>query len=70
MVEVFRTNITSESDAHRLKDDLSKRFPKAFVHFDLEDCDRVMKVIADEKELSLIPVELNKQGFICAPLED
>ena len=70
MVEVYRTNVQFESDASRLKEELCKLFPNAFIHFDLEDCDRILKASAEFRTIEQIPERLSALGFECSPLED
>ncbi|MCH7409431.1 hypothetical protein MM239_08500 [Belliella sp. DSM 111904] len=44
MVEVFATNIYSLGQAKSLEVTIAKRFPTYIVNFDLEDCDRILRV--------------------------
>ena len=43
-VEVFKTNVQKEEEANTLSLALSNHFPALDVHFDLEDCDRILRV--------------------------
>jgi hypothetical protein len=44
MVEVFRTNVEDEDHAALLIVEIQKAFPAYFANFDLEDCDRILRV--------------------------
>jgi hypothetical protein len=46
MVEVFKTNVTSNQQAQHLVDLLEDYFAGYKVNFDLEDCDRILRVEA------------------------
>lgn len=43
-IEVFKTNISSTSEATRLKAALLLHFPECSINFDLEDCDRILRM--------------------------
>jgi hypothetical protein len=44
MVEVFKTNVTSNHQAEQLVSLLEDYFAGYKVNFDLEDCDRILRV--------------------------
>lgn len=46
MVEVFKTNVYNLKEARRLTKSLSKLSRAYMVNFDLEDCDKVLRVEA------------------------
>jgi hypothetical protein len=46
MVEVFKTNVTSNHQAKQLVNLLEDSFAGYKVNFDLEDCDRILRVEA------------------------
>lgn len=43
-VEVFKTNVSTRKYADRLVDKIHKTFSKYSANFDLEDCDRILRV--------------------------
>jgi hypothetical protein len=43
-VEVFKTNVQNEVDAERLIQKISQFFPTLRINFDLDDCDRILRV--------------------------
>lgn len=59
MVEIFRTNVTDPHHARRLKDLIIRNFSHYEANFDLEDCDRILRIkstkgnVQSEKIISL-----------------
>jgi hypothetical protein len=43
-VEVFKTNVDNEQSAFEIIQILKKHFPHAKVNFDLDDCDKILRV--------------------------
>ncbi len=68
MVQVFKTSVEQPSHAALLLELLSQTFPLSESNFDLEDCDRILRVqgvdISDEKIIEVI----NVSGFYCEVL--
>lgn len=44
MVEIFRTNVSSHLQANSILERLQKEFPQYEMNFDLEDCDKILRV--------------------------
>ncbi len=44
MVEVFKTNIKNRKEAEKIRKLLLAQHPKCRINFDLEDCDRILRV--------------------------
>jgi hypothetical protein len=69
MVEVFKTNIQQQKQAEILVGMLSNYFPLSRINFDLEDCDKVLrvegKIVLPEKIMEI----LHSEGFYCTILE-
>lgn len=73
MIEVFVTNVAKKEDSVFLIHELGKIFPDSEINFDLEDCDRILRI----KRLSPMPVApgdviacLGHHGFQCQVLTD
>ena len=49
MVEVFRTNVEDEDHAGLIVTEIQKTFPTYFANFDLEDCDRILRIKTNVK---------------------
>jgi len=69
MVEVFSTNVEEQAHAERLVALLLMHFPGGKINFDLQDCDRILRVekqqLVPEKVIQL----LHEQGYQCRILE-
>jgi hypothetical protein len=69
MVEVFKTNIQDKTTVYLITEELSMLFPDSRINFDLDDCDKILRV---ESEI-VIPEEVVKiltyKGFFCEVLE-
>ena len=70
MVEIFKTNVQQNSQAKKLVALLCRHFPESKINFDLEDCDRILRVEAFTLQATLVMETLNHEGFFCAELED
>ncbi|MCU0431997.1 MAG: hypothetical protein MUC87_00930 [Bacteroidia bacterium] len=68
MVEVFCTNVNERLIADMLLGKLSARLPEASFHFDLEDCDRILRVECHSDCTAGVVEELNAHGYHCALL--
>lgn len=69
MVEVFKTNITEKCLADKIKSQLMLYFPEIKVNFDLEDCDRILRVENCSFETKEVIQIINQNGFYCEALE-
>ena len=47
MVEVFKTNVNRKQDADEIITMLMQHFPHYKINFDLDDCDKILRVEAD-----------------------
>ena len=70
-VEVFKTNVLRPDDAKTLVDEIHTSFRCCMANFDLEDCDRILRIA------SQVPIEipaliglLNDRGFEAEVLSD
>lgn len=51
MVEVFRTNVKNRGHAKRLLNQIHKTFADYNANFDLQDCDRILRVKCTTSEI-------------------
>jgi hypothetical protein len=69
MVEIFKTNVEEISESKMLLKKLSKHFPKHKINFDLDDCDKILRVqgknISSEKVIQV----LIQENYQCKILE-
>jgi hypothetical protein len=70
MVEVFKTNVQSHYDAITLKEILLKEFPDVQMNFDLEDCDKILRVEGISIPASNVIQIIKMEGFYCEILEE
>ena len=69
MTEVFRTNVDCKDAAMQLLNLLWKSFPHGMINFDLEDCDKILRVEAISFNPNEIIHLLKKEGYQCEILE-
>lgn len=69
MIEVFKTNIVDENTAKTVLSDLAIHLPNSYINFDLEDCDKILRIENCSIHLDLVVDILNKNGFYCEPLQ-
>jgi uncharacterized protein YpbB len=72
MVEVFKTNVTHPDHASRLVDQIHHTYREYVANFDLEDCDRILRVKCSTSpvEASLLIDLLEDSGFKAEVLPD
>jgi len=72
MVEVFKTNVENSIQAKLLLKTISKNFPDYKTNFDLEDCDKVlrMETLNNQIQSSEIINLINDSGFEVSILPD
>lgn len=68
LIEVFKTNVQSESQASELEWSLRHGEIKSW-SFDLEDCDRVLRVMSKTDVADFVISALKNKGFECCKLE-
>lgn len=67
-IEVFKTNVAEEKEADRISSLLAQTFPRYAIHFDLEDCDRILRIEGDVIHNEHIISLLANQGYDCTVL--
>ena len=70
-VEVFKTNVADPERAKWLVEQIERNFTNCKVNFDLDDCDRILRVVLEEniQSDSLIDL-LQNVGCLAVPLPD
>jgi hypothetical protein len=68
MIRVFKTTVTSNRIASAVAQDIRRIYPAAKVNFDLEDCDRVLRVEAHDVCDKTILALLLRKGHRCEEL--
>lgn len=72
MVEVFKTNVQHADQARVLVDEIHATFPGYTANFDLEDCDKILRVKSSGNLVEAFPLVelLKKYGFDGEVLSD
>jgi len=60
-VEVFKTNVADPERAKWLVDKIERNFTNCKVNFDLDDCDRILRVVFEGKIQSDLLIDLLKK---------
>lgn len=68
MVEVFKTNVEDKIIADKITAELQSMFG-GNINFDLDDCDKILRVENDEVIPEKISEVLAYKGFICEVLD-
>jgi hypothetical protein len=69
MVEVYKTNVQNRVVADEIISHLRQALPGSVINFDLEDCDRILRIDHITIPHSLIEESLSSKGFQCEVLE-
>ena len=69
MVEIFKTNIDCPEAAAKIKQLLLGQFPHYIVNFDLDDCDKILRIEAPVITNTIIQL-LNSEHYTCEILEE
>ena len=64
-VEVFKTNVQQRRQALALLGILSAQFPGLKINFDLEDCDRILRVEGSRIPCDSIIEAIACNGYYC-----
>lgn len=65
MIEVFKTNVTNPQQADELIGLLRNLLPGSSINFDLEDCDRVLRIDYESVDPAHVTGILAGRGFKC-----
>lgn len=69
MIYVFKTSVESKRQVENLKPHIEKILSSAHWNFDLEDCDRILRVDSDKNIVLEITDVLSAHQFYCKELE-
>jgi hypothetical protein len=69
MIEVFKTNVQTTNEAYGLVSLLLQHFPGSRINFDLQDCDRILRIEGKDFCTNQVMLLVNKNGFSCEILE-
>lgn len=68
IIEVFKTNVQEESQCQVIIENLLEHFPNSSINFDLEDCDKILRIHASSISNAKIIDILNFHGYTCEAL--
>jgi hypothetical protein len=69
-VEVFKTNVADPYESARVIQLLTPHFPKGSINFDLEDCDRILRIEDEGISCELVIGLLKECGYCCEVLSE
>jgi hypothetical protein len=69
MVDVFKTNITDAATAENVQQQLQRKWPKAEINFDLDDCDHILRIDHHCDVRKFVINRLADWGYYCDELE-
>lgn len=69
MIEVFKTNVQEFSEAQKLVALLRRHFPDTKINFDLDDCDKVLRVEGNDLRIEKVMTIVTGKGFLCKVLD-
>jgi hypothetical protein len=69
MIYVFKTSVKTKIQVKKITPHIDKLLPKAKWNFDLQDCDKILRI--DSEENSILPIInlLKNHKFHCEELE-
>lgn len=68
MVATFKTDVWELHEANYLVTILKGSFPNCRINFDLEDCDKVLRIEGEYFLVELVGTILLQEGCRCEPL--
>ena len=69
MIYVFKTSVRTKSQVKKLKPRINELLPSEKWNFDLEDCDKILRIDSEENVVSKIIDLMSIQKFYCHELE-
>ena len=69
MIYIFKTSVKTKLQVKNLKPHINKLLPNEKWNFDLEDCDKILRIDCEENIVLEITDLLNLNKFNCQELE-
>ena len=69
MIYVFKTSVNTKNQVEKLKPHINTMLPNEKWNFDLEDCDKILRIDSEEDIVLQIIDLLNIHRFHCEELE-
>ncbi len=68
-IEIFKTDVKDAEDSNRVVKRLTTLFPESKINFDLDDCDRILRIEGRDFTAMQIKETVKELGFDCELLE-
>jgi hypothetical protein len=68
MIGIFKTNVQEVAHSKMIVEQLLEQFPNSTITFDLEDCDKILRIHGGSISNTSIIALLNGHGFHCEVL--
>ncbi len=65
IVEVFKTNVLKDEQARKLITTLRSHFPQCRINFDLDDCDKILRVEGRQVPPDKVIEVILSNGYNC-----
>jgi len=69
MVEIFRTDVSKKTKERSILSTLQSEFPHLKINFDLDDCDRILRVEGKTISVDKIISLMEQQEYLCELLQ-
>ncbi|HTQ64084.1 MAG TPA: hypothetical protein VMI12_04765 [Puia sp.] len=69
MIYIFKTSVKTKNQVKKLKPHITNMLPNEKWNFDLEDCDKILRIDSEENIVLKITDLLNIHKFYCEELE-
>jgi len=69
VIEVFKTDVATLSDAGNIVELLRQHFPGTRINFDLHDCDKILRLEGKDFSTDKVMMLVHQKGFYCEILE-
>lgn len=69
MISVYKTSVTSASEANKIRPYLDQLYAVISWNFDLEDCDNILRIDSLTDVSEYVTGIMGKLGFACEELE-
>jgi len=72
IVKIFKTDVQDQLIARHIAFFIQHAFSHCRVNFDLEDCDKILRIESQQKSIEDAEIQLlvTKCGYYCEPLQD
>jgi len=69
MIYVFKTTVNTENEVELLRPYIDKVLPSTKWNFDLEDCDKILRIDSTKNVIDLVKILFKIHDFECEELK-